>query len=66
MLIENEYALEDVVYLKTDTEQKPRIVTAIKVIVGGAIIYELTQCSFVSAHYECELNPTKDYSISGV
>jgi hypothetical protein len=64
MKINNQFAIGDVVYLKTDTEQKPRIITAIK-ITQSNLSYEVTHCTYATWHYDFEMSQTKDYSILG-
>lgn len=63
MTIYPAFELHQIVYLKTDVEQKPRIVTAIK-ITPGALVYELTQCSYITGHYASEINSEKDISLN--
>jgi hypothetical protein len=65
MIIKNEYNIEDVVYLKTDPDQRMRIVTAIKLTRNGSLTYELSHTTYTSWHYDFEFSRTKDYSISG-
>jgi hypothetical protein len=55
MVIDNKYEREQMVYLKTDTDQLPRIVTSITIHVGGLLEYELACGDSVSSHYECEI-----------
>jgi hypothetical protein len=66
MKINNEFSIGDVVYLKTDTDQKPRLVTAIKVISGNVVLYEVTQATYVTGHYDYELSYSKDYSLTSI
>jgi hypothetical protein len=58
--VNNQYNFGDVVYLKTDTEQKPRIVVSIEIFSDGEHIYKLNQCNMASWHYEMELSTEKD------
>lgn len=53
------YDLGQVVYLKTDVEQKPRIVTGITIRETG-IVYELSSGTDAYNHYGFELSSTKD------
>jgi hypothetical protein len=39
MMIENKFEIGEIVYLKTDTDQIPRIITAIQVHANGCIDY---------------------------
>ena len=55
MVIDNKYGLGQTVYLITDTEQRPRIVTAVNVLVGGGLRYALSQGVSETWHYEAEI-----------
>lgn len=59
MLIENKYDIKQVVYLKTDGDQKARIVTAI-IIKQEGILYELVCGEASSWHYDFEVTPELD------
>lgn len=41
MVIDNKFEHGDVVYLKTDDEQKPHIVSKIEIFKGGELLYGL-------------------------
>jgi hypothetical protein len=56
MVIDNKYELGDEVYLKTDSEQQLRIVTAIHVHPAGQIIYQLSCGTTSSEHYDFEMS----------
>ena len=61
-------AVGDVVYLKTDNQQLPRIVTEI-CLQGGTmsnyiILYELAQSDVESKHYDSEISKTKDKNLT--
>jgi hypothetical protein len=56
MVIDNKYNFGDEVYLKTDSEQLLRIVTAINCHPNGQIIYVLSCGSQVSDHYDFEIS----------
>lgn len=49
------YNIGDIVYLKTDTEQKVRIVTGI-LIRANIYIYYLSSCTEESSHYDIEIS----------
>ena len=53
-ITDNKYEIGQLVYLKTDTEQYQRIITAITLRETG-IIYEVSQGEKVSSHYEFEI-----------
>lgn len=59
IVINNKFDIGDVVYLKTDQDQLPRVVTCIKVFKHGELNYELAQGTLVSLHYEFELQNEK-------
>lgn len=59
LTIDNEYNMGDIVYVKTDSEQLPRIVTAI-IVTGRDILYECAVFVDISSHYGFELSPEKD------
>lgn len=59
MVIENKFELQQTVYLKTDSDQRQRIVTRISVGVNG-IVYELMCGSSGSWHYDFEITADKD------
>ena len=59
MVIDNKYNFGDIVYLSTDVDQHPRIVTRIVISLNG-IIYELSCGTFVSSHYEIEMTTEKN------
>jgi len=56
MVIDNKFDLEQEVYLKTDSDQLKRIVTAISVHPNKQIIYSLTCCTDCSDHYDFEIS----------
>lgn len=55
MVIDNEYNHGDIVYIKTDRDQLPRIVYCIKVY-KNEITYSLSCGTVVSEHYPFELS----------
>lgn len=59
MLIDNKYSIGQVVFLKTDPDQLPRIVTQIK-ITSKDILYQLSICASVSDHYDYEISENKN------
>lgn len=63
MNIDNKYNIGDVVYLVTDAEQLPRIVTAIT-LTKYELIYEVYAGTVQSKHYDFELSLEKSYSFS--
>ena len=63
IVIQNKYGFGDIVYLRTDVDQEPRIVTAIVVCPAGDIVYELTCGTTVSKHYDFELATEKNVAV---
>lgn len=61
--INNEYNIEDIVYLKTDVDQLPRIITSFEVFKGGEILYKLVQRSTQSYHYGFEFSKEVDIAL---
>lgn len=53
------YELGDEVYLKTDEEQRIRMVTGIKISNGG-VVYYLNQGINESCHYDIEISIEKN------
>ena len=64
MVVKFKVKLGEIVYLKTDDEQLPRIVTRISIIGGSMpdsiITYEVSQGDQSSEHYESEIITNKD------
>lgn len=55
IVVENKFDFGEIVYLKTDKEQNPRIVYMMKVF-QNEILYELACGTTVSSHYEFEIS----------
>lgn len=64
MVINNRYNFNDVVYLRTDEDQKQRIVTGMRVTPSGEIIYMLACGSVCSDHYDFEMCIEKNVLVS--
>ena len=58
MVIDNEFDIGDIVYLKSDIEQKTRIVTVIRVVPVG-LMYVLSCGINDSTHYGIEITCEK-------
>lgn len=58
--IEIEFEIGQVVYLKTDTDQTPRMVTQIAISGSGGLLYRLTCGTNESFHYEIEISAEKN------
>lgn len=63
MVIDNEFNIGDYVYLKTDEEQKKRIVTGIGIKSAGLLIYQVCCGVEYTDHYEFEMSETKNVLI---
>lgn len=59
MIIQNKFNQEQIVYLKTDVDQRQRMVTAI-CIRGNNITYELSFGDRATWHQEIEISETVD------
>lgn len=59
MVIENKFEFGQIVYLKTDINQSPRIVTSFKVTPDG-IVYCLQSGTVETWHYSLEISEEKD------
>jgi len=56
MVIQNEYEFGDIVYLKTDREQLPRIVVCILCYKTGELLHKLVSGTIASDHYDYEIS----------
>lgn len=54
VIVDTQFNIKDIVYLKTDVEQKPRIITGICVRDSG-INYELSCGECLTWHYDFEI-----------
>ena len=63
MVIDNEFDIKQVVYLKTDIEQKPRIVTGL-LVSETSIVYELSCGEDSCNSFHFEISDVKDILIS--
>lgn len=63
MTIENDFNLGDLVFLKTDSDQKQRMVTKISVTLSG--VYYALNCGIEeSLHYSAEITADRDWNIT--
>lgn len=60
MIINNAFALKQVVYLVTDTDQRAGLITAIKVTVNG-LMYEVTIGFDADYYYDFEIQENKAF-----
>jgi hypothetical protein len=63
-LINNIYDFGDILYLKTDDDQKQRIIVGIKPTPTGNIIYTVSCGSISSEHYDFELSVEKNILVT--
>lgn len=59
MVINTKYDIGEKVYLKTDSEQKERVVTQI-LMTPGTLIYTLSCGTEETTHYDMEISIEKD------
>jgi hypothetical protein len=57
-----EHQCGELVYLKTDPEQNPMMVTGILIRPSNVILYMLALGSNESSHFECEVSKDKNYT----
>lgn len=57
------YTFGDIVYLKTDIEQIPRIVIAFTIRPGGVVYYELGCGPDSSFHFDIEISPSSNETL---
>lgn len=62
-VFQSEYDLGEIVYLVTDEDQKPRIVTKIMFVSGGGIQYALGSGALETWQYVDEISRDKNYKI---
>lgn len=63
MILDNKFDYEEIVYLKTDTDQLPRMVYGF-IVYKTAILYRLTCGSQTSEHYDFEITRDKQLVLS--
>jgi hypothetical protein len=56
MVVENKFDIGQVVYLRTDKEQEPCIITCLTVYRDGDVLYEVNRGSHSSRHFDFELS----------
>lgn len=61
MVIDNKYEIGDIVFLITDVDRKPRIVSSIEVFMNGELMYRLMQGTQYSSHYSFEITEERNY-----
>lgn len=59
MIIDNKYNFGDIVYLSTDEDQKPHIVTGV-LVQGELISYQLSCGRITDTYFDIEITPEKD------
>lgn len=60
MIIDTQYDMFDVVYIKHDIDSIERMITSIKVMPQASILYELSVGASSSWHFEFEISKTPD------
>jgi hypothetical protein len=61
-IIESKYEIGQIIYLKTDIDQKQRIVTGI-IVRSQSILYELSCGTETSGHYDFEITTEQNIEI---
>lgn len=64
ILFHTEFALGEIVYLKTDEDQLPRIIIGIEYCLSRTYLYRLSQGSKDSYHYEQEIAREKNLIVT--
>jgi len=64
MVVSTEYSIGDIVYLKTDTDQDPRMITSVQILADNFCQYRLSLGSNVSWHTSIEIS--KEKSVLGI
>jgi len=59
IIVDNKFNIKQVVYLKTDKEQQPRIVFAF-VVDNYGLLYKLCCGASTSEHYDFEISETEN------
>lgn len=60
MVVDNKFEIGQIVYLKTDPEQLPRIITGIMIAPTAALVYWTSMGMVEGRHYDIEISATKD------
>lgn len=63
MIVENKYEIGQIVYLVTDPEQVPRMVTQVIVSPTG-VFYKLAQGTVDGDYYEIEISAEKTFVLT--
>jgi hypothetical protein len=64
IIIENEFEIGHTVYLRTDDDQKPRLITAVCCRAGSYMTYELSCGTATSWHNALEMSLEKDVLVT--
>lgn len=63
IIIDNKFGRGEIVYLKTDPEQEPRMIVGITINISGYLRYNLMCGTVDTWHYEDEITNKKQYKI---
>lgn len=63
MVVDNKFEIGDLVYIKTDIDQRARLVTGITLRICG-MVYELSLSENVSNHFDFEISSERDFVLS--
>ncbi len=61
MLLNIKYEFGDIVYLKTDLDQHPGVITGLQARPGGSITYEITRDDYSDWYYPEEISKDKAF-----
>lgn len=64
MVIDNKFEIGQIVYVITDTDQLPRIVTSFEVTPGSILVYRVYCGTVNSSHYDFELSHERNTVIT--
>lgn len=63
LIVECLYSIGDSVYLRTDKDQRERLVTSIRLYGGNRVAYELSCGTESSYHYEFEMSKERNLTL---
>ena len=60
MVIDNKFEIGQTVFINTDSDQSKRVITAISILPGSLLLYDVCCGALVSKHYEFELSDNEN------
>lgn len=64
LIVKTQFEIGSAVYLTTDSEQRLRVITSLRVYRDGDVTYEVACGTMKSEHFGFELSVEKDHIIS--